>query len=109
MENLLRFKKPNEHQHVRGCIEHVSKRAEQRFNTKLEEFEIFKISDLVKSKQLNITLRESSYQVWVRTKLNGKTCFALYNESLQVIQTLYTQKMMTRHLNALPAYAKVAA
>lgn len=89
----IRFERPGQDLYVRSCFKHVEKRALERFDFELDDFEHCLWVDRIQRDVVLSLGRVSTYQYWVSFMLNGKTCYALYNEALEVIQTVYTSKM----------------
>ena len=96
MTTLLRFELPNELNHIRSCIMHTSKRAVQRLGVEFDEYAQCEIISKIQSGELEVFGRETTRHVWIRTKLEGKICFLLYNEALETIQTIYSKKMIEK-------------
>lgn len=89
----IRFTMPNEEIHVRSCFKHVEKRAMERFDFALDDFDHCVLVDRIQNGVISSIGRVSTNQLWVCFQLNGRTCYALYNEAMEVLQTVYTSKM----------------
>jgi len=93
MRTALRFERPNAKGHTRACFKHVEQRTKERFGVAIDEYEHCILVDRIQNGIIGPIGRVSTNQYWVSFRYAGKTCFALYNESFEVLQTVYTSKM----------------
>ncbi|MCO4756297.1 MAG: hypothetical protein KC478_17590 [Bacteriovoracaceae bacterium] len=93
----IRFERPNYFNHTKNCFKHVEKRVKERFDVQMDEFEHCLLVDRIEKGVIGPIGRVSTHQFWVSFQINGRTCYALYNEAFQVLQTVYTPKMFEKH------------
>lgn len=100
---IIRFKRPNERRHTRACFKHVERRTQERFGVALDEYEHCVLVDRIQNGIIGPIGRVSTHQYWVSFQYAGKTCFALYNEAFEVLQTVYTPLMFENERKKLAA------
>ena len=103
MKNIIRFKRPDQEAHTEACFKHVSRRSIERFGASIDQFEHCQLVDQIQQGIIKSLGRISTFQFWVRFKLNGKNCYAVYNEAFEVLQTVYTPKMFESKRRSLAA------